>query len=147
MHRTDYQTDSHPNDSNQNPNKPVTPNGPSSGKPRTEYSYTSSSTDMDGNQLYYLFDWDDGTDSGWLGPFDSGEECQTSHSWNQRDEYNIRVKAKDIHGGESEWSQPLPVSMPKNRFFEKNYLFNLFYWSTDRFPILNLLVNSLGVEK
>jgi len=27
--------------------------------------------------------------------------------------YEIRVKAKDIWGYESDWSDPLPVSMPK----------------------------------
>ena len=27
--------------------------------------------------------------------------------------YTIKVKARDIHGGESEWSDPLSISMPK----------------------------------
>jgi len=129
--------------SNQNPNKPVTPNGPSSGKPRIEYSYTSSSTDMDGNQLYYLFDWGDETNSGWLGPFDSGEECQASHSWDQRDEYNIRVKARDIHGGESNWSDPLSVSMPKNKIF--SIFLQLFEKSNWIFPFIKIYFNDIEV--
>jgi hypothetical protein len=35
------------------------------------------------------------------------------HNWTERGEYEIRVKAKDTWGNESEWSDPLVVTMPK----------------------------------
>jgi len=85
------------------PNKPATPDGPSSDKVGETYTYTSSCTDPDGDQIYYLFDWGDGTDSGWIG---IGE---ASHKWTENGNYDIRVIAKDIHDFESYWSDPLTV--------------------------------------
>lgn len=97
---------------NNPPSKPNTPQGITSGKSGTEYVFTSSATDPDGDQLYYLFDWDDGFTSFWLGPFESGEECSASHIWFEQGSYQVRVKAQDSKDAESDWSDPLPVSMP-----------------------------------
>lgn len=97
----------------QPPDKPARPSGPSSGQIGTEYSYTSSTIDTDGDTVYYFFDWGDGTDSGWLGPYDSGEGVSATHTWTGPGGYEIKVKAKDIDGAQSEWSEPLPVSMPR----------------------------------
>ncbi|GAI41845.1 unnamed protein product, partial [marine sediment metagenome] len=71
-------------------------------------------TDSDGDQVYYKWDWGDGSYSDWLGPYASGDETSATHTWSQGG-YNIKVKAKDIRGYESEWSDPLEVSMPKNQ--------------------------------
>ncbi len=98
----------------QPPKKPNPPEGPPSGKAGTEYTYEATATDPDGDQIYYLFNWGDGTDSGWIGPHDSGEACSATHVWEKRGYYEIKVKAKDSNGAMSEWSDPLPVSMPKN---------------------------------
>ena len=38
-----------------------------------------------------------------------------SHIWNAKGTYSIKVKAKDINGAESDWSDPLAVIMPKNK--------------------------------
>ncbi len=98
---------------NNPPNKPEKPSGPTSGIVGTTYSYSSYSTDSDGDQIYYLFDWGDGSDSGWLGPYDSGKTVNVSYVWDSVGTYGIKVKAKDITGAESEWSDSLAVSMPK----------------------------------
>ena len=97
---------------NNPPNKPVTPSGEASGKVNVSYTYGSSTTDSDGDQIYYLFDWGDGTDSGWVGAYDSGDVCQESHIWTTKGSYSIKVKAKDSSGAESVWSDPLPITMP-----------------------------------
>jgi hypothetical protein len=94
------------------PQRPVRPQGPASGQPRSTYSFTSSAVDPDENQLYYLFTWGDGTDSGWVGPYQSGEQCTATHAWNVRGAYEVKVRAKDSNGALSAWSDPLPVSMP-----------------------------------
>jgi hypothetical protein len=104
---------------NNRPNKPLTPSGPTNGKPGEEYIYTTNTTDPDGDQLYYLWDWGDGTDSGWIGSYDSGEECSISNIWNSKGNYEIKVKAKDIDDVESEWSDPLSVSMPRNKVINR----------------------------
>jgi len=51
---------------NDPPVKPSTPSGKASGAAGTEYTYTSSTTDPDGDALFYLWDWGDGTDLGHL---------------------------------------------------------------------------------
>ena len=97
---------------NNPPLKPSTPSGPNSGKPGVQYMYTTSTTDPDGDMIYYKWDWGDGNFSNWLGPFNSGATATATYSWAQKGDYNIKVKAKDVYGAESDWSDPLPITMP-----------------------------------
>ena len=103
------------NPDNNPPNKPSKPIGQTNGNIDQNYTYTTSSTDPEGNLLYYNWSWGDSTYSGWIGPFISGFNVNQSHSWNEKGNYTIKVKAKDIHGAESEWSDPIIVSMPKTK--------------------------------
>jgi hypothetical protein len=96
-------------DGNTRPNKPDPPEGKTKILPGFKYTYTASTIDIDGDRLSYFFDWDDGTDSGWVGPYDSGAEAQASHIWNHSGEFDIRVKCKDQYEKESEWSDTLTV--------------------------------------
>ena len=43
--------------SNQAPNKPDSPSGPSTGSVGISYTFTTSATDPDGDQVQYNFDW------------------------------------------------------------------------------------------
>lgn len=97
--------------SNSAPNKPSI-SGPAIGRIGRSYSFSATTTDPNGDQLSYWFDWADGTNSGWIGPYDSGQIASMSHIWNTQGSYSIKVKAKDASGAESVWSDPLPVSMP-----------------------------------
>ncbi len=94
-------------------NPPDTPtlNGPASGKPGVAYLYTFSTIDPEGDIVYYFVDWGDGTDSGWLGPHQSGAQASTTHSWDTQGTYAVKVKAKDAQGDESDWAT-LDVTMP-----------------------------------
>lgn len=94
------------------PTKPSTPSGPASGGINQVYTYSSSTTDPDGDQVFYWFDWGDGTNSGWLGPYNSGVTTSATHTWMKKGNYEIKVKAKDSHGVESVWSDSLPIKMP-----------------------------------
>ena len=97
------------------PETPPILTGPINGEIGEKHSYSTSTVDVDDDEIYFLFDWGDGTDDEWLGPFDSGYEINATHVWDLEGNYEIRVKAKDAHGAESEWSDPLDVSMPKNK--------------------------------
>jgi hypothetical protein len=96
------------------PAKPETPTGRTTGAPGNTYMYSSSTTDPESDGLYYLWDWGDGNFSEWLGPYASGNTVSTQKSWTELGNYSIRIKAKDSQGHESEWSDPLVVTMPHN---------------------------------
>ena len=98
---------------NNPPDKPEKIKGIKIGFPGHNYTYSTSTADKDGDQLYYMFDWGDGIITGWLGPYNSGEEVKATHAWEKNGTYIIRVKAKDVHYSESEWSDPVPITMPK----------------------------------
>jgi choloylglycine hydrolase len=121
-----------------NPNKPEKVSGETSGRNQREYEYSTIGTDEDGDLLFYNFDWGDGTDSGWIGYYEQGEICSTTHIWAEEGNYEIRVKTKDIYGLESEWSDPLFVSMPKNK---KINLLNIdFNGILKLFPFIKFLI-------
>ena len=107
---------------NQEPDKPAKPDGIINGKINVEYTYTSSTTDSNGDQLHYLFDWDDGTDSGWIGPFASDATASAKHTWTEKGSYDIKVKARDSKGAESVWSDPLTVTMPRVKTINNLFL-------------------------
>jgi photosystem II stability/assembly factor-like uncharacterized protein len=96
--------------SNRPPEIPTIPSGPTEGVTNTNYEFTTSTTDPDEDDVYYQFDWGDGTFSNWIGPFSSGTEGTESHSWNAGGEYEIRAKAKDSLG-ESDWSDPHTITI------------------------------------
>ena len=106
---------------NNPPSKPDRPQGPTNGKVGVTYTYSSRSVDPDEDQIYYLFDWGDGSNSGWIGPFESGQVASASHKWSKVGFYQVKVKAKDTEGKESEWSDPLPITMPKSKNIKERY--------------------------
>jgi hypothetical protein len=96
------------------PLKPSTPVGKTLGCWNEEYSYTSSTTDPNGDQIYYLFTWGDGTSSGWLGPYNSGQTATGTHAWTALGNYSIVVRARDSTGAASKPSDPLLVTITDN---------------------------------
>jgi len=121
---------------NTNPDKPMQPLGDTSGGTNIEYTYTTATIDPDDDQVLYLWDWGDGNFSDWLGPYNSNVTVEAFHSWTTDGEYEIRVKAKDVHGDESNWSEPLGVIMPKNNLKFTNHFLQIlneyFEWMLSR---------------
>ena len=119
---------------NNPPSKPERPAGETKGKTGEEYRYTTSSTDYDGDTVYYMWDWGDGSYSNWLGPFSPGNVVNATHSWSKKSSYEIRVKAKDFYGEESDWSDPLAVSIPKFYGFSMATSYSLRFFGRELFP-------------
>ena len=94
------------------PTIPDTPAGQSFGFNNVAYTYSSQTIDTNGDDIYYLWDWGDGTQSSWLGPYHSGVTIATAHTFTATGSFSIRIKAKDIYNKESGWSPALPVTMP-----------------------------------
>ena len=94
------------------PSKP-TINGPSQGEPGTIYEYEIMSTDVQDSEISYFIEWGDGFTDGWTRTLPSGETLVISHTWDEKDTYIVRAKARDEHQGESDWAT-LEVKMPKS---------------------------------
>ena len=112
--------------------------GPSSGKVGDELVFTASTTDADGDTLYYLFDWGNDVYSNWIGPSSSGDVVEVSHSWSEEGSFDVRVIAKDEHGVQSQWSDTLIVSMPKIKYEHYNLFEIIIELLLRQFPILAL---------
>jgi len=96
---------------NNPPNVPAIPSGPMTGYSGIPYSFSTSTTDPDGDQVKYTFDWGDGTSST-TGLQPSGSTGSLSHAWNGQGEYRVWVKATDSRGASSDWSSPLTITIP-----------------------------------
>jgi parallel beta-helix repeat protein len=121
---------------NTSPEKPSIPIGSTSGNVGVEYSYSTMAIDSDEDQLFYLYDWGNGQTSFWYGPVDSGEECSATNIWFDQGTFQVRVKTQDVHGAESDWSDPLVVSMPKFKKPMFPMLQCFFERMQERFPFL-----------
>jgi len=128
---------------NCSPDRPCKPSGPTSGKVGEEYNYTTSTTDPDGGEVKYGWDWNgDKVVDEWTSFYESGIAITTSHTWTKKGTYNIRVKAQDKDGLESGWSDPLPVTMPKNKQATHKTKFPQFFeLFMNRFSLLERLLN------
>ena len=121
---------------------PPTISGPSSGKPNRKYSYTLTTTDPEGEQVWYWIDWGDGTNTSWIGPFDSGTEITESHTWKSKENFTIKAKAKDSQDAESNWAT-LIISVP---FSYKILTPSLWKQLFERYPyIFPVLRHLLGI--
>jgi hypothetical protein len=123
---------------NNPPNKP-TISGPTSGQPDVEYTFSAETTDPESEDIKYWFDWDDGSNSGWL-PYDqwkaSGDSISTTHKWSQRGNYDVKVKAMDKSGDISAWSDPRPISLTKKRTINTPFILRFLQNHSNILPII-----------
>jgi hypothetical protein len=122
------------------PNKPEKPSGPVEGKPGEVCRYSTSSVDPNGDWIRYKFDWGDGTCTGWLGPYNSGDAAHASHAWSKPGTYEVKVKAKDVYDSESPWSDPLSVTIPKSKSIHLSFSERIL----ERFPMLQVIFGVLA---
>jgi len=77
---------------NNPPNTPLPPWGQTSGYTGRTYEYSSVTADPEGDMVYYLFDWGDGSNSGWIGPKPSSITVTASHSWKEINPPSVTTK-------------------------------------------------------
>jgi len=124
---------------NTSPEKPSISFGPKIGKIGKNYTLNALTIDSDNDILYYKWSFGDETFSEWLGPYASGEEVTVVNNWSKRGNYEVRVKARDEHLSESDWSDPLPLKMsivPRILLIER-----IFEFLKQYFPQFNILSN------
>lgn len=124
---------------------PGTPdiNGPNSGKPNENYTYSFISVDPNSHDLIFEIDWGDGFEekSSFFSP--SGEQISFNHSWENQGSYTVKVRAMDYYGAISDWSI-LEVSIPKSKH-QCNYSLQ-FIWQQIlfRFPFLSEILKTIN---
>jgi parallel beta-helix repeat protein len=118
----------------------LTLNGQIYGNAGDEYYYTARANDPEVDPIYYKFDWGDDSYTDWFGPYISGTDASESHTWSVGI-YDIRVKAKDTRGLETNWSDPFRITMPRYRVTPFNYI-NFIERFLDVFPIIRFLLFS-----
>ncbi len=118
---------------------PDKPSGPIAGYQNKEYQFIALTTDPCEHDIYYLFDWGDGELSSWLGPYKSGTSAVAKHKW-YTGLYQIKVKAKDEHGLESDWSEPYNITITKDKAVNRLF-FKINENILERFPIFFRLLN------
>ena len=74
---------------------------------------------------------------GWIGPFKSGESIKINHTYDNKGNYTIRIKARDIYNLKSDWST-LKVKISRNLHKFNEILFSLL----NRFPLIFSLIQN-----
>jgi len=109
------------------PNKPSKPSISGTLKKNVDISFKTYATDPNnkesstdepggnGDTLRYMFYWGDNTYSEWSGgSYLQGETAELRHSYSASGTFSVKVKAKDNHGSESDWSDPATVRIAKS---------------------------------
>jgi len=118
--------------------------GPLKEKIGKEIEYTFFSSDLNNHPIEYRIDWGDNTGELQIGPFPSGEAVNANHTWSEKGDYTIRVKAIDVYNAESEWST-LQVSMPKSKEFTHPFI-RFFQNHPYLFPLIRILLRFLRLN-
>ena len=114
--------------------------GPSNGKAGNYCEYRFVTTDPNEDDVSYYIEWGDELVEDWSELYKSDENFTAGHTWDVKGDYTIRVKARDVHGAESEWAT-LEVRMPKNKQYTSIFFLRFLDQHPDIFPILRHLLD------
>jgi len=73
------------------------------GSTNIEYDFVTTASDPEADDIYFRYDFQDGTITDWMGPYTSGDTSMISHTWIYPGDYTVLIQAKDIYDNESEW--------------------------------------------
>ena len=120
------------------PSKPII-TGETNGAIQKSYNYTIKATDPDQDDVEYLIDWGDNTNT-LTGFNQSGKKIIISHMWNTKGIYNIKVKAIDYRYAESDWAT-FEVNMPKITIY--NPIIQKILKILELFPLFEKILNQI----
>jgi hypothetical protein len=83
--------------------------GPLSARPADALTYVFSSTDPDGDSVFFMISWGDGAQTQWSPATASGSDYTQAHSYSDSGTYYVKAKAKDGKDLESAWSDSIRV--------------------------------------
>jgi hypothetical protein len=135
---------------NQQPYVPTILTAPPFGTPDIQLNFSVSTEDPEEDDIYYMWNWGDGSYSNWLGPFDSGQTVETIHEWDEIGEFEVRVKAKDIFEAESDWSDSVLIIIENKKpdiIITKPIEGNLYFLNEILFPFFtNLIIGPIDIK-
>ena len=105
---------------------------------RRECTYTALPTDVDGVDYYWFFEWGDGEDSGWFGPYGPHYVVTASYSWQEKGNYTVKVRYNQ-DGLISDWGT-LEVSMPKTKSYINTPFLRFLENHPHLFPLLRQIM-------
>lgn len=108
---------------NQAPFTPVI-GGLQKGKVGEVIEFSFIATDPNSHRVSYYIQWGDGANEEWTMLSGSDEEIILTHEWVTRGSYEIKAKAKDEYGAESDWAT-MEVSMPKSVLVQHLFLWEI----------------------
>jgi len=83
-------------------------------------------TDPDGDEIYIKLGWDN-KETDWYGPYEPNlDKAGISFSFYSKGSYDVRAKAKDTNGLESDWSEPARITVSRSKTSFTNILLKLF---------------------
>jgi rhodanese-related sulfurtransferase len=112
--------------------------GPKKAGAGVNVTFEISATDPEDDGVLFFIDWNDTTDTGWIGPYYPGETVDVIHMFAEKGKYTISAKAKDYHGNESDWVT-IDIKIPRTRTSVYNMLEMLF----ERFPFASTVLKYL----
>lgn len=90
---------------------PCRPQGSDYGYCNESYEFETSSIDPSPDkELWYQWDWGDGTIDDWTDKYVSGHLCKQNHSWEEPGDYEIRVRCKNNYNT-SDWSESFLINI------------------------------------
>ncbi len=121
--------------------------GPTHGGNGIVFNFTAVYTDPDEEHIYYKWDWGDGNESEWFGPFNSSEPITSSYVWATDGNYSIRVKTKNVVGIETDWSDAHPMVVAEQINFSNVKLGHVYFklFSFNRSFIFSEFLKRLGL--
>lgn len=121
--------------------------GPSQGGDEISFSFTAVASHPDDEQIYYNWDWGDGNQTGFLGPYNSGVPMTRNYTWVNHGVYDIRVKARYSGGSESNWSAIHTMVIADQINFSNVQLGHIYFklFSFNRSFIFSDFLRRLGV--
>jgi hypothetical protein len=114
-----------------------------SNKKRTQFTFEGQIIDSENDMVYIQFDWNDGSRSGWLGPFNSGENFSINHEWKNPGHYTVQYIVKDETGTISEWRESDSISVTHAVGYRSHRLKNYIISHPDQFSVLDKLLGYL----
>ena len=104
--------------------------------------FTVVTKDINDANVSYWVDWGDGTNSGWVGPFASGEGVTLNHTWTKALSFLVKAKAKNNYG-ESEWQYTIVIVEKTRAFYAMELLCPLTKKSNNRFGMFSPTINDI----